>query len=54
VHELILGGQRSGKSRCAEARAQAWLAVDPVRSALLIANALAHHPASARPRGALA
>ena len=39
MHELILGGQRSGKSRCAEARAQAWLAGDPGRSALLIATA---------------
>ena len=41
MHELILGGQRSGKSRCAEARAQGWLAVDPQRSALLIATAQA-------------
>jgi len=41
LHELILGGQRSGKSRCAEARAQDWLAVDEQRSALLIATALA-------------
>jgi adenosylcobinamide kinase/adenosylcobinamide-phosphate guanylyltransferase len=40
-HELILGGQRSGKSRCAEARAQAWLAGDPGHSALLIATAQA-------------
>ena len=39
MHELILGGQRSGKSRCAEVRAQAWLAGDPARSALLIATA---------------
>lgn len=39
-HELILGGQRSGKSRCAEARAAAWLA-RPGRSALLLATALA-------------
>ena len=38
MHELILGGQRSGKSRCAEVRAQAWLAGDPERSALLIAT----------------
>lgn len=37
-HELILGGQRSGKSRCAEMRAQDWLAGDPQRSALLIAT----------------
>jgi adenosylcobinamide kinase/adenosylcobinamide-phosphate guanylyltransferase len=40
-HELILGGQRSGKSRCAEARAEAWLAGGPGRSALLIATAQA-------------
>ena len=26
AHELILGGQRSGKSRCAELRASSWLA----------------------------
>lgn len=25
MHELIIGGQRSGKSRCAEQRAAAWL-----------------------------
>ena len=40
VHELILGGQRSGKSRCAEARASAWLA-QPGRTAVLLATALA-------------
>jgi adenosylcobinamide kinase / adenosylcobinamide-phosphate guanylyltransferase len=39
AHELILGGQRSGKSRCAEARAIAWLAW-PARSAVLLATAL--------------
>jgi adenosylcobinamide kinase/adenosylcobinamide-phosphate guanylyltransferase len=39
-HELILGGQRSGKSRCAEARAADWLA-EPARSAVLVATALA-------------
>jgi adenosylcobinamide kinase / adenosylcobinamide-phosphate guanylyltransferase len=38
-HELILGGQRSGKSRCAERRAAAWLA-RPGHSALLLATAL--------------
>jgi adenosylcobinamide kinase / adenosylcobinamide-phosphate guanylyltransferase len=38
-HELILGGQRSGKSRCAERRAAAWLA-QPGHSALLLATAL--------------
>ena len=40
AHELILGGQRSGKSRCAEARAVAWLA-RPGHSALLLATARA-------------
>jgi adenosylcobinamide kinase/adenosylcobinamide-phosphate guanylyltransferase len=39
-HELILGGQRSGKSRCAEARAIAWLAT-PGHEARLIATARA-------------
>jgi len=39
MHELILGGQRSGKSRCAESRAMAWLAV-PGREAALLATAL--------------
>jgi adenosylcobinamide kinase / adenosylcobinamide-phosphate guanylyltransferase len=39
MHELILGGQRSGKSRCAEGRAAAWLA-RPGHSALLLATAL--------------
>ncbi len=38
MHELILGGQRSGKSRCAEQRAAAWLA-EPARSAILLATA---------------
>lgn len=38
-HELILGGQKSGKSRCAEQRAAAWLAAQPPHSALLIATA---------------
>jgi adenosylcobinamide kinase/adenosylcobinamide-phosphate guanylyltransferase len=38
--ELILGGQKSGKSRAAEARAAAWLAA-PGREALLIATAIA-------------
>ena len=40
MHELILGGQRSGKSRCAESRAAAWLA-QPGHSAVLLATALA-------------
>lgn len=39
MHELILGGGKSGKSRCAELRAQAWLQVRG-RRALLIATAL--------------
>lgn len=39
-HELILGGQRSGKSRAAEARAAAWLQ-QPGHQAVLIATALA-------------
>ena len=39
-HELVLGGQRSGKSRCAEARAAAWLE-QPGHSAVLLATALA-------------
>jgi len=38
--EFLLGGQRSGKSRCAESRAAAWLAL-PGHSALLLATALA-------------
>jgi adenosylcobinamide kinase/adenosylcobinamide-phosphate guanylyltransferase len=37
--ELILGGQKSGKSRRAETLAQHWLAKAPRRSALLIATA---------------
>lgn len=39
-HGLILGGQKSGKSRCAEARAAAWLA-QPGHEALLLATAQA-------------
>jgi adenosylcobinamide kinase / adenosylcobinamide-phosphate guanylyltransferase len=38
--ELILGGQRSGKSRCAEQRAAAWL-TGSGHSAVLLATALA-------------
>jgi adenosylcobinamide kinase/adenosylcobinamide-phosphate guanylyltransferase len=41
MHELILGGARSGKSRTAEARAAAWLRAGPPRSATLVATALA-------------
>ncbi len=40
MREFILGGQKSGKSRTAEARAAAWLAT-PGRAAVLIATALA-------------
>jgi adenosylcobinamide kinase/adenosylcobinamide-phosphate guanylyltransferase len=40
VHELILGGQKSGKSRAAEARAAAWLRT-PGHEAVLVATALA-------------
>lgn len=39
MHELILGGQKSGKSRCAERRAAAWLQ-SPGRGAVLLATAL--------------
>jgi adenosylcobinamide kinase / adenosylcobinamide-phosphate guanylyltransferase len=39
-HALILGGARSGKSRCAEQRAAAWL-VTPGQRATLLATALA-------------
>lgn len=38
MHELILGGARSGKSRAAEARAAAWL-LRPGRRAALLATA---------------
>jgi adenosylcobinamide kinase/adenosylcobinamide-phosphate guanylyltransferase len=41
MHELILGGQKSGKSRCAEQRAADWLRAGGEREALLIATALA-------------
>ncbi|MGA0570691.1 bifunctional adenosylcobinamide kinase/adenosylcobinamide-phosphate guanylyltransferase [Variovorax sp. VNK109] len=40
--ELILGGQKSGKSRRAELLAQRWLAQSPAHEAVLIATALAH------------
>lgn len=39
MHELILGGARSGKSRTAEARAAAWLQAGAGRSAVLVATA---------------
>jgi adenosylcobinamide kinase/adenosylcobinamide-phosphate guanylyltransferase len=40
MHELILGGQRSGKSRLAEQRAAAWLDRSPQHEALMLATAL--------------
>jgi adenosylcobinamide kinase/adenosylcobinamide-phosphate guanylyltransferase len=40
THELILGGQKSGKSRTAEARAARWLETAE-HQALLVATALA-------------
>ncbi len=40
MHELILGGQKSGKSRAAEARVAQWVRHDG-RDAMLIATALA-------------
>ncbi len=39
VHELILGGQRSGKSRRAETMAVDWLAASPSHRAVFIATA---------------
>ena len=49
VHrELLLGGQRSGKSRRAEALAQAWLSRSPVHHALLVATASAGDAEMAR------
>ena len=39
VHELILGGQRSGKSRRAESLAVDWLAASPNHRAVFIATA---------------
>jgi len=40
--ELVLGGQRSGKSARAEALAMAWLDGSPGRRAVMIATAQAH------------
>lgn len=37
--ELVIGGQKSGKSRWAEDRARAWLAQSPQHTAVLIATA---------------
>jgi adenosylcobinamide kinase / adenosylcobinamide-phosphate guanylyltransferase len=41
MRELILGGQKSGKSRRAEDVARQWLAASPDHQAVLIATALA-------------
>lgn len=41
-HTLILGGQKSGKSRYAELMARDWLAAAPTHRATLIATACAH------------
>jgi adenosylcobinamide kinase/adenosylcobinamide-phosphate guanylyltransferase len=40
--ELILGGQKSGKSRRGEQLAAAWLAQSPAHRAVLVATARAH------------
>ena len=37
--ELILGGQKSGKSRRAELLARSWLAQSPAHQAVMIATA---------------
>lgn len=42
MRELILGGQKSGKSRFAEERARAWLSQSASHKAVLIATGLAH------------
>ncbi len=42
MHELILGGQKSGKSRLAEDRARAWLVQSTSHRAVLIATGLAY------------
>jgi adenosylcobinamide kinase/adenosylcobinamide-phosphate guanylyltransferase len=41
-HTLLLGGQKSGKSRHAELQARTWLEAAPERQAVLIATAQAH------------
>jgi adenosylcobinamide kinase/adenosylcobinamide-phosphate guanylyltransferase len=48
--ELILGGQKSGKSRRAEQRAADWLAAAPTHRAVLIATARAHDDDEMRER----
>lgn len=40
-HHLIVGGQRSGKSRHAEKLALAWLAAEPAHRVTVVATALA-------------
>jgi adenosylcobinamide kinase / adenosylcobinamide-phosphate guanylyltransferase len=42
MRELILGGQKSGKSVAAESRARAWLEASPAHRAVLVATGLAH------------
>jgi adenosylcobinamide kinase / adenosylcobinamide-phosphate guanylyltransferase len=42
MRTLILGGQKSGKSRCAEDTARQWLADSPDHKAILIATGQAH------------
>jgi adenosylcobinamide kinase / adenosylcobinamide-phosphate guanylyltransferase len=42
MRELILGGQKSGKSRLAEERSRAWLAQSASHRVVLIATGLAH------------
>ena len=42
MRELILGGQKSGKSRLAEERARAWLSQSPSHKAVVIATGLAY------------
>jgi adenosylcobinamide kinase/adenosylcobinamide-phosphate guanylyltransferase len=41
AHHLIVGGQRSGKSRHAERLAQAWLRAEPSHRVTVLATALA-------------
>jgi adenosylcobinamide kinase/adenosylcobinamide-phosphate guanylyltransferase len=42
MRELILGGQKSGKSRFAQERARGWLAQSASHEAVLLATGLAH------------
>jgi adenosylcobinamide kinase / adenosylcobinamide-phosphate guanylyltransferase len=42
MRELILGGQKSGKSRLAEERARIWLSQSSSHRAVLLATGLAH------------